>query len=114
MDKREITAFIEDWLIASNAYDTDAYVEKYLKEAVLDDPSVGQIYKGHSGIKKYFESYFIGYKTQTRLVKLDIISENEAHAEMEFTGEFPEGKTGGTFDFTFKDGKIISAKADLI
>lgn len=114
MDKREITSFIEDWLAVSNAYDTKNYLQKWDDKAVLNDPSVGQIFKGHSGIRNYFESYFIGYKTQTRLVKLDIISENEAHAEMEFTGEFPEGKIGGTFDFTFKNGKIISAKADLI
>ena len=110
----DIKLFIEDWLALSNAYNTEKYLEKWHKEAILDDPSVGQVFKGHSGIKKYFESYFIGYKTQTRLVRLDIISDNEAHIEVEFTGEFPEGKIGGIFDFTFKDGKIEKAKADLI
>jgi ketosteroid isomerase-like protein len=109
-----IKAFIQDWLAVSNAYDTKNYLEKWHKDAVLDDPSVGQVFKGHSGIKKYFESYFIGYKTQTRLVKLDIIVDNEAHIEVEFTGEFPEGKINGIFDFNFRDGKIILAKADLI
>ena len=74
---------------------------------------MGQVFKGHLGIKKYFESYFIGYKTKTRLIKSDIISDNEAHIEVEFTGEFPEGKIGGTFDFTFKDGKISKAEANL-
>jgi hypothetical protein len=44
---------------------------------------------------------------------LDILPGNEAHIEVEFTGEFPEGKIGGTFDFTFKDGKIDKAKAHL-
>jgi ketosteroid isomerase-like protein len=110
----DIKAFIKDWLVASNAYDTNSYLEKWHKTAVLDDPSVGQVFKGQSGIKKYFESYFVGYKTQTRLVKLDILGDNEAHIEVEFTGEFPEGKINGIFDFTFKDGKIISAKANLI
>ena len=109
-----IKSFIEDWLAVSNAYDTKNYLEKWHKEAVLDDPSVGQIFKGHSGIKEYFESYFIDYKTQTRLVKLDIISDNEVHIEVEFTGEFPGNKIGGVFDITFKDGKIAKAKADLI
>lgn len=109
----DINAFIKDWLDKSNAYDTKNYLEKWQENAVLDDPSVGQVFKGHSGIKKYFESYFIGYKTQTRLIKLNIISDNEAQVEVEFTGEFPEGKIGGTFDFTFKDGKIDKAKADL-
>lgn len=83
------------------------------KEVILDDPSVGQVFKGHSGIKEYFESYFIGYKTQTRLVKLDIIGDSGAHIEVEFKGQFPGNKIGGVFDFTFKDGKIAKAKADL-
>jgi ketosteroid isomerase-like protein len=110
----DIKAFIKNWIAVSNAYDTKSYLEKWHKEAILDDPSVGQVFKGHSGIKKYFESYFIGYKTQTRLVKLEIIGDNEAHIEVEFTGEFPEGKIGGTFHFIFKDGKIAKANAGLM
>lgn len=110
----DLQSFIQDWLALSNAYDTKNYLEKWHKDAVLDDPSVGQVFEGHSGIKKYFESYFIGYKTQARLIKLDIINDNEVHIEVEFTGEFPEGKINGTFDFDFKDGKILKAKADLI
>ena len=110
----DIKLFIEDWLAVSNAYDTEKYLDKWHKDAALDDPSVGQVFKGHSGIKNYFESYFIGYRTQTRLVTLDTISDNKAHIEVEFTGEFPEGKISGMFDFTFKDGKIAKAKADLL
>jgi len=75
--------------------------------------TVGQIFKGHSGVKKYFDDYFIGYKTQTRLEKLEIISDHEAYLEVEFTGEFPEGRIGGTFEFIFNNGKIDKAKADL-
>ncbi|UOE37559.1 nuclear transport factor 2 family protein [Chryseobacterium oryzae] len=110
----DIPAFINTFIIISNAYKTDNYLELWQDHAVLDDPSVGQVFKGHSGIKNYFESYFIGYKTQTRLVKLYIISDNKAHIEVEFTGEFPEGKIGGIFDFTFKEGRIYKAKADLM
>ena len=110
----DIKAFIQDWLAVSNAYNTEKYLEKWHEDATLDDPSVGQVFKGHSGIRAYFEDYFIGYKTQTRLVKLDVISGNEAHLEVEFTGKFPEGRIGGIFDFTFKDRKIAKAKADLI
>ncbi len=109
----DIKAFIEDFLIVSNAYDTEKYLEKWNKDAVLEDPSVGQIFKGHSGVKKYFDDYFIGYKTQTRLEKLEIISDLEAYLEVEFTGEFPEGRIGGTFEFIFNNGKIDKAKADL-
>ena len=110
----DINRFVKNWLDTSNAYNTEKYLELWQEKAVLDDPSVGQVFKGHSGIEKYFESYFISYKTQSRLIKLDILSDNEAHIEVEFTGEFPEGKIGGTFEFTFKDGKINKARADLM
>ena len=109
-----IKLFIKELLIVSNSYDTKNYLDKWDKEAVLDDPSVGQVFEGHSGVKNYFESYFIGYRTQTRLIKLEIDANNEAHIDVEFTGEFPEGKIRGMFDFTFKDGKIAKAKADLM
>lgn len=110
----DINIFIQEFIAVSNAYDTKSYLEKWHPEAVLDDPSVGRIFRGQAGIKKYFESYFIGYKTQTRLVRLDVICDNESYIEVEFTGDFPEGKIGGTFDFIFRDGKIESAIADLI
>jgi len=34
--------------------------------------------------------------------------------QVEFTDNFPEGKVGGMFDLTFKDGKIEFVLADLI
>jgi len=108
-----IKAFLLDWIAVSNSYDTEKYLEKYLEDAVLDDPSVGRKFVGHKGIKDYYLSYFIGYKTQTKLMKLKI-QNNKAHLEVEFTGEFPEGKTEGMFDFTFRDQKIATVKADLI
>ncbi|PZR27557.1 MAG: hypothetical protein DI535_10045 [Citrobacter freundii] len=110
----DINLFIQEFIAVSNAYDTKSYLQKWHTDAILDDPSVGQVFKGHSGIRKYYESYFIGYRTQTRLVKLVVTSDNEAHIKVEFTGDFPEGKIGGIFDFTFRDGKIAAAKADLI
>lgn len=109
----DIRLFIEEWIKLGNAFDTDAYLEKYRADAILDDPSVGRKFIGHKGIRDYFTTYFIGYKTQTRLIKLDIHG-NEAHLEVEFTGEFPEGKIGGTFDIILKDEKIAAVKAALI
>jgi len=105
--------FINDWIAASNAFDTKKYLEFYLEEAVLDDPSVGRKFEGHEGIQEYFDNYFIGYNTQTQLVKLKIRDDHNAHLEVQFTGDFPEGKIGGTFDFTFENGKIAFLKADL-
>jgi hypothetical protein len=109
----DIKKFIEDWIKASNVFDTEKYLDFYLADTILNDPSVGREFKGHQGIREYFTSYFIGYNTQTKLVKLNI-DKNKAHLEVEFTGTFPEGKINGTFDFTFKGDKIESVKADLI
>lgn len=109
----DIETFIKDWIATSNSYNIEKYLEFYNENAVLDDPSVGKKFIGRSGIKAYFVSYFIGYKTQTELRKLET-RENAAYLEVEFTGDFPEGKIGGSFDFTFKDAKIEFVRADLI
>ena len=110
----DIQHFIENWIAAGNQYDTNKYLGFYLPGAILDDPSVGRKFIGHEGIKEYFESYFIGYKTQTKISNLDIKDEENAHLEVVFTGDFPEGKIGGTFDFIFKQGRIAFVKADLL
>jgi len=106
--------FIKEWIAASNAFDTKKYLEFYLPDAILDDPSVGKKFNGHQEIKEYFDNYFIGYNTHTEQVEIRITDEENAHLGVQFTGDFPEGKIGGTFDFKFKNGKIAFAKADLI
>ena len=114
INKMDIEKFIEDWISVSNNYNTEKYLEFYTEDAVLDDPSVGRKFNGKNGIKEYFESYFIGYKTQTKKVGLVLKDGSQAHLEVVFTGDFPEGKVGGTFDFKFKQGKIAFVSADLI
>ncbi len=113
MTQINIPSFIKKIIEASNAYDIEAYLSLYHESAILDDPSVGREFVGHSGIRDYFESYFIGYKTQTAFRKLEH-SGDEAHLEVQFTGDFPGGVVTGTFDFKFANGKIATAKADLI
>ena len=109
----DIEKIIEDWIATGNSYNTEKYLDFYAENTLLDDPSVGRKFKGKEGIKEYFESYFIGYKTQTKRLHLEIKDENHAHLEVEFTGDFPEGKIGGTFDFTFENEKITLVVADL-
>ncbi|RZJ72548.1 nuclear transport factor 2 family protein [Flavobacterium sp.] len=104
---------IKELIEAANAFDTDGFLEKFHLDAVLDDPSVGQKFVGHQGIRTYFTNYFIGYNTQTNIVKFKKTGENTAHLEVWFTGNFPGGEVGGEFDFEFGDSKIISLKADL-
>lgn len=109
----DVAAFLQDWIAVSNSYDTERYLDKFLEEAVLDDPSVGRRFVGHKGIEEYYTSYFIGYKTQTKILQL-VVDGNKAHLEVEFTGEFPEGKIRGLFDFVFREEKIAAVKADLM
>ena len=110
----DIEKFIGDWILISNSYDTEKYLDFYHEDSVLHDPSVGRKFQGRPGVREYFESYFIGYKTQTKKVAVIIGDKHHAHLEVEFTGNFPEGKIGGTFDFVFREGKILHATADLI
>lgn len=109
-----IQTFVKHWIAASNAFDTQKYLEFYLPDAILDDPSVGKKFMGHRGIKAYFDSYFVGYGTHTEQVDLTITGGDSARLEVEFAGNFPEGKIGGTFDLKFKNGKIAFVKADLL
>ena len=110
----EIENFIKAWIVAGNQYNTEKYLNFYLPDAILDDVSVGKKFIAHKGIKNYFESYFIGYRTQTVLTSLTINDDSHAHIEVAFSGDFPEGEIGGKFDFTFKDGKISFVLADLL
>jgi ketosteroid isomerase-like protein len=109
-----IDKFIDDWLNASNDFDTLKYLEFYAPDAILDDPSVGRKFIEHKGIRDYFESYFIGYNTHTKLLNMNIKDEENIHLEVDFTGDFSEGKLGGIFALKFKNQKIIFAKADLV
>lgn len=110
----DIQIFITKWIAAGNAYDTEKYLSFYLPNAVMDDPSVGSKFEGHKGIQQYFDSYFIGNNTHTEQVKLKIIDQRNAYLEVLFTGDFPEGKIGGTFELRFENDKIAFVKADLI
>lgn len=110
----KIKSFVNAWMAAANQFDTNQYLSFFLPNAILDDPSVGRKFIGHTGIRNYFDSYFIGYNTQTRLVKMDIVTGDRVHLEVEFTGSFPEGTIGGVFDISFQNDRIVFMKADLI
>lgn len=105
-------AIISEWIEAMNTHDTEAYVSYFSQDAVLDDPSVGERFDGRAGIAEYFTRYFIAYDTTTRLLGITP-SEGGLHVEVEFTGTFPGGRTGGVFDVTLAGDKISFVHADL-
>ncbi|MFC6095492.1 nuclear transport factor 2 family protein [Flavobacterium qiangtangense] len=110
----DLEKIIEGWITAGNSYDTEKYLDFYHENAVLDDPSVGRKFNGKKGIMEYYESYFIGYKTQTKIISIAIKDPDRASLEVEFSGDFPEGKLRGSFEFIFGEGKITHLSADLI
>ncbi len=90
--KIEHEAIIKRWIVAMNTLDKEKYLAFFTDDAVLDDPSVGRKFKGKEGIGKYFEAYFIGYNTRTRLVSV-VPEDGHFHVDVHFTGDFPGGKT---------------------
>jgi len=52
----------------------------------------------------YFNRYFIGYRTQTKFVSLSF-EENNAHLEVECTGEFQKEKSAAFLIVRLKMGK---------
>lgn len=112
MTSTDQEAIISAWIAATNAHDTDTYLEFFTDDAVLDDPSVGEKFVGKDGIAEYYRSYFIGYNTTTRLVRAEAAGD-QLHVVVDFTGDFPGGQTGGIFDITFTGDKILLIQANL-
>ena len=104
---------IAEWIAVSNAHDTDAYVGFFTPDATIDVPSVGSVFEGADGLRRYFETYVVGYDTQTRVVSVRP-QDGFTHVEVDFTGTFPGGQVGGIFDITFAGEKIAFIRADLI
>lgn len=105
-------AAIASWIAATNTHDTTKYLSYFTEDAVLNDPSVGQSFEGKHEIAEYFNSYFIGYNTQTRLVSVEPRADY-FHVEVNFSGDFPGGQTSGIFDLTFAAELISLVRADL-
>jgi uncharacterized protein (TIGR02246 family) len=105
-------AVVEDWIAAIDSHDLERYLAHFTEDAVLEDPSVGSRFVGRDGIAQYFRSYFIGYNTRTRLLRTETQGEM-LHVEVDFTGDFPGGQTGGIFDLTFDGDRIAAVTADL-
>ncbi|RYY54715.1 MAG: nuclear transport factor 2 family protein [Chitinophagaceae bacterium] len=108
----DLNKFIADWIAVGNKYDTDKWLSFFHPDALLDDPSVGRKFTGHAGIRDYFERYFIGFKTKTKLVKVTPALQG-AFVEVAFTGDFPGCKLAGSFDIILTGEKISFVEADL-
>ena len=78
---------VADALIAAtNAFAVEQVLGLFAHDAVIDDPSTGQRFDGHAGIRRYVEQYFVGYQTVTRLLSMQRIGPQRARVRVDFTG----------------------------
>lgn len=113
MTTAEQSTVLDGWLDATNSHNVDRYLAFFTEDAVLDDLSVGRTFEGREGIAEYYDAYFIGYQTTTRLVSTED-RDGTLHVEVLFTGTFPGGETGGVFDIRFDGDRIEHIRADLV
>lgn len=97
---------------ALNAFDTVAVLALFAPDAIIDDPSTGEVFPRHSGIRDYVERFFLGYHTVTRILSLTPIGPGHFRLRVDFTGDF--GHEIGLLDIaTGPDGRIARIDADL-
>ena len=103
-----VTAFIK----ATNAFDPDAALALFTPDAVIDDPSTGEVFDGHAGIRDYVKRFFVGYHTVTKLLSVTPLEGGRARARVDLTGDF--GHEIGRLDLALGgDGLIVRIDAEL-
>lgn len=94
MKEIAIEKIIRKLIDATNAFDVDAALALFATDAVIEDISVGEKFRDTTGVRKYIETFFVGYHTVTRLESLDRSGSLHAKAQLDFTGDFGH-ETGG-------------------
>ncbi|MFM0592752.1 MULTISPECIES: nuclear transport factor 2 family protein [Paraburkholderia] len=103
---------VSTFIQTANSFDVEGAVALFTSDAVIDDVSVGDSFLGTEGIRRYFEQFFVGYKTASRLLSLEQLDDFTAVARLDFTGDF--GHEIGTLKIrTNSDGLIERIDADL-
>lgn len=104
---------IGKFIVSANAFDAKTILSLFSLNAVIDDVSVGKTFKGASGVREYFEEYFVGYHTATKLDSIEVLDDRHAKAQVDFTGDF--GHEKGVLDVTTDTaGLIIKIEAWLL
>lgn len=99
-------------IAATNAFDVESAVRLFAADAVIDDPSTGHRYAGHSGVREYVERYFVGYRTTTRLLSVARVSDDRTRVRVYFSGDF--GHEIGLLQIALDAaGLIVRIDADL-
>ena len=112
MKEFNINKIIKQFIKLSNAFDVETTLTLFADNAVIDDVSVGEKFKNTTGVRKYLEKFFVGYKTVTKLESVEVIDNLNANAQVDFTGDF--GHETGALNFTLNtDGLITGIGAYL-
>lgn len=103
---------VQTLIKATNAFDANVAVALFTPNAVIDDPSTGESFEGHDGVRDYIERFFVGYHTVTLLLSVTNLGDRRARVRVDFTGDF--GHEIGRLDLTIGDnGLITRIDADL-
>jgi len=65
---------IKQFITTANKFDVKGTLELFASNAVIDDVSVGEKFKNTAGVRKYLETFFVGYHTVTKLESLKVIN----------------------------------------
>jgi hypothetical protein len=112
MKNTELEQIAYQFIAAANRFDTEAVLELFATDAVIEDVSVGEKFERTSGIKNYIVTFFLGYHTKTELLSFKQTKPGQLLAKVDFTGDF--GHETGWLDIRFNDAGLIEhIDADL-
>ena len=112
MEKRELEHIAQQFIAAANRFDTQAVLDLFAEDAVIEDISAGGKFERTAGIKKYIVDFFVGYHTVTKLLSLEHTKPGKLLVKVDFTGDF--GHETGKLDIRFNDAGLIEhIDADL-
>lgn len=79
---------VESFIATANAFDVEGALSLFAPDAVVDDVSVGDVFVGRDGVRIYFERFFVGYNTASRLLSIETLDVFNANVRLDFTGDF--------------------------
>ncbi len=112
MKDQNLKTIVQQFIKAINQFDVKTALTLFANDAVIDDISVGRKFKNKAGVQTYLDTYFVGYKTKTKLESLKLVDKTHAIAQVDFAGDF--GHETGALKFTINvDGLIVLIDAHL-
>ncbi|WP_295711534.1 nuclear transport factor 2 family protein [Mucilaginibacter sp.] len=105
MKHSELEQIAQQFIAAANRFDTQAVLNLFAADAVIEDVSVGDKFEHTAGIKNYFVTFFIGYHTSTQLLSLEYSGPDNVLVKVDFTGDF--GHETGGLDIRVNEAGLI-------